>query len=213
MKNTNNQKELQSLQKGLARGLEWLPSYEGVLLYDPEDIKEDRPARLWHYTKHRRFGDKPVLYELKPILYKYGYKGCERNIQRPRFEYNFSHHGHTCCLFRSHVTMLAYMGFAVADRRHWVIDHKDGNTLNDRPSNLQVITQRENCHRSARWQAMRKLSPRAKTLQMQASIDKRERLRQHIISTMEPGATEIDVEIELTMLMEEGYVEGSSIEV
>ena len=45
MKNMNNQKELPSLQKGLARGLEWLPNYEGVLLYDPEYIKEDRPVR------------------------------------------------------------------------------------------------------------------------------------------------------------------------
>ena len=213
MKNANNQKELLSLQKGLARGLEWLPSYVGILLYDPEDIKEDRPVRLWHYTKNRRFGDKPVLYELKPILYKYGHKGCERHQQRPRLEFHFKRHGQTYHLYRSHVTMLAYMGFAIADRRHWVIDHKDGNTLNDRPSNLQVITQRENCHRSARWQAMQKLSPRARKLRAQASIDYRERLRQHIISTMEPGATEIDVEIELTMLMEEGYVEGSSIEV
>ena len=109
--------------------------------------------------------------------------------------------------------MLAYMGFAVADRRHWVIDHKDGNTLNDRPSNLQVITQRENCHRSARWQAMQKLNTRDRKLRAQANLDYRERLRQHIISTMEPGATEIDVEIELAMLIQEGYVEGSSIEV
>ena len=213
MKNANNQQDLQSLQKGLARGLEWLPGYEGVLLYDPEDIKQDRPSRLWHYTKNNRFGDKPVLYELKTILYKYGHKGCECDIQRPRLEFHFKHRGIFYNLLRSHVTMLAYMGFAIADRRHWVIDHKDGNTLNDKPSNLQVITQRENCHRSARWQAMQKLSPRAKTLRAQACIDKRERLRQHIISTMEPGATEIDVEIELTMLLQEGYVEGSSIEV
>ena len=213
MKNANNQKELPSLQKGLARGLEWLPNYEGVLLYDPEDIKEDRPVRLWHYTKHRRFGNKPVLYELKPILRKYGYKGCESDIQRPRLEFHFKRRGNSYNLLRSHVTMLAYMGFAIADRRHWVIDHKDGNTLNDRPSNLQVITQRENCHRSARWQAMQKLNTRDRKLRAQASVDKRERLRKYIIATMEPGATEIDVEIELTMLMEEGYVEGSSIEV
>ena len=213
MKNMNNQKELPSLQKGLARGLEWLPSFEGVLLYDPEDIKEDRPIRLWHYTKNKRFGDKPVLYELKPTLCKYGYKGCERDIQRPRLEFHFKRRGNSYNLLRSHVTMLAYMGFAIADRRHWVIDHKDGNTLNDRPSNLQVISQRENCHRSARLQEMLKLSPRDRKLRAQANLDYRERLRQHIISTMEPGATEIDVEIELTMLIQEGYVEGSSIEV
>ena len=213
MKSNDNQKELQSLQKGLARGLEWLPSYEGVLLYDPEDIKEDRPARLWHYTRIKRFGNKPVLYELKPILYKYGHKGCECDIQRPRLEFHFKRRGNCYNLLRSHVTMLAYMGFAIADRRHWVIDHKDGNTLNDRPSNLQVISQRENCHRSARWQAMQKLNTRDRKLRAQANLDYRERLRQHIIATMEPGATEIDVEIELTMLMQEGYVEGSSIEV
>lgn len=213
MKNTNNQKELQSLQKGLSRGLEWLPSYEGVLLYDPEDIKEDRPVRLWHYTKHRRFGDKPVLYELKPSLCKCDHSRNGRDQQRPRVEFKFMHHGQLYHLQRSYATWLAYMGFAIADRRHWVIDHLDNNTLNDSKSNLQVITQRENCHRSARLQEMLKLSPRDRKLRAQASVDKRERLRQHIISTMEPGATEIDVEIELTMLMEEGYVEGSSIEV
>ena len=200
----NNQKELLSLQKGLSKGLEWLPSYEGILLYDPEDIKEDRPVRLWHYTLNNRFGTKPVLYELKPTLYKYGHKGCERNIQRPRIEYHISHHGKIQVLLRSYATWLADKGIAIANRRLWVIDHKDGNTLNDKPSNLQMISQRENCHRSARWQAMQKLSPRARKLHTQASIAYRERLRQHIISTMEPGATEIDVEIELAMRIQEG---------
>ena len=40
------------------------------------------------------------------------------------------------------------MGFVISDPRHWVVDHIDGNPLNDQPSNLQIISQSENCKRS-----------------------------------------------------------------
>ena len=44
--------------------------------------------------------------------------------------------------------MLCWMGFVISDPRHWVVDHIDGNPLNDQPSNLQVISQSENNRRS-----------------------------------------------------------------
>ena len=49
--------------------------------------------------------------------------------------------------------MLCWMGFAIADPRHWVVDHIDGNPLNDRPKNLQIITQSMNLKRSPKVRA------------------------------------------------------------
>ena len=65
-------------------------------------------------------------------------------------------------LLCSCLTMLCLTGFAVADPRHWVVDHIDGDCTNDRPSNLQVISQRENCLRSPRFRENIRLSPKAR---------------------------------------------------
>ncbi len=119
--------------------LEWVPSWEGALQYAPEDLKNDRNLRIWHTFRSKKFGGRRIRIELKAT--SKAYKG--RYSLHQRADFKFTHKGELIHLYRSYLTMLCQTGFAVADRRHWVIDHKNGNTLDDRPSNLQVITQHE----------------------------------------------------------------------
>ena len=94
--------------------------------------------------------------------------------------------------------MLAYMGFAIADRRHYVIDHINNITLDDRPSNLQVITQRENLLRSERRRETLHLSPKEKKRQREERVAYMDRLRQQL-RAIHPDADPIDIEIEVTL--------------
>ena len=94
--------------------------------------------------------------------------------------------------------MLAFMGFAIADRRHYVIDHINNITLDDRPSNLQVITQRENCQRSERRRETLHLSPKEKKRQREERVAYMDRLRQRL-RAIHPDADPIDIEIEVTL--------------
>ncbi len=179
--------------------LEWLPTWEGVLMYDPEDLKMDRPVRLWHVVKNNRLGGKKVCYEVKAALRRY--RHCS-DCLRPRARFSFYHQGKMIDLYRSHVTMLALVGFTIADRRHWVVDHVNGCTLDDRPSNLQVISQKENCRRSKRYLESRPLSP--KEQQRRANIRQAWMAeRRLVLMNAMPEADAIDIELELAMQMRE----------
>ena len=172
-----------------------LPTWEGVLMYDPEDLNADRPLRLWRV---RRRGGKRLRYELKARIVRCS-PGCgESHRLRPRAEFDFRYRGKMIHLYRSHATMLAFTGFAIADRRHYVIDHINNITLDDRPSNLQVITQRENCQRSERRRETLHLSPKENKRQCEKRVAYMDRLRQQL-RAIHPDADPIDIEIEVTL--------------
>ena len=183
--------------------LEWLPTWEGVLMYDPEDLKNDRPVRLWHVVKHERFGNKTICYEIKPTFDGGYYQKKRSQGLAPRCIFQIRHQGRQVILLRAHATMLAYFGFAPSDRWEWVIDHINCNTLDDRPSNLQVIPRRENILRSKKLKEYRGLSFQEKHRRSQLRIAWKERMRPHVIAALGPGATAIDVEMELTQLLNE----------
>lgn len=186
--------------------LEWLPTWEGVLMYDPEDLRNDKPVRLWHVVKLSRFGGKKVCYEVKPTLRRFRHS---RNSQRPRARFSFYHHGKMIGLYRSHVTMLALVGFTIADRRHWVVDHVNGCTLDDRPSNLQIISQKENCRRSELRRENHPLNNKEEQRRAkirQAWMNER---RKALINAM-PEADAIDIDLELMMQMREHVFDYST---
>ena len=134
-----------------------VPTWEGVLYYDPEDFKLDRPLtfyrRMYCWQLHeeiiypmRVFKTNTQLSRIKrgskrkPMYRRYVMFKWQPNLLLGK--------GSTKNLYCHQLTMLCWMGFVISDPRHWVVDHIDGNPLNDQPSNLQVISQSENCKRS-----------------------------------------------------------------
>ena len=174
--------------------LEWVPSWEGVLQWAPADLKNDRNLRIWHTFRSKNFGGRRVRIQLRPHLP--GYLGPD--CQRQRVRFTFKHKGNQVDLYRTYLTKLCETGFAICDRRHWVIDHKNENTLDDRPSNLQVITQRENCARSERRKVTLRLSPKEKKRQREERVAwMQERKRQ--LMAIHPEADMMDIEWELAL--------------
>ena len=174
--------------------LEWVPSWEGVLQWAPADLKNDCNLRIWHTFRSKNFGGRRVRIQLRPHLPVYQ----DSDILRRRAEFKFWHKGELVHIYRTYLTKLCETGFAICDRRHWVIDHKNENTLDDRPSNLQVITQRENCARSERRKVTLRLSPKEKKRQREERVAwMQERKRQ--LMAIHPEADMMDIEWELAL--------------
>ena len=139
-----------------------VPTWEGVLYYDPLDFDLDRP--LTFYRRLRLRGAKAdFIYPLKVYQKDVCSSNRKRGSNRKPMYRRYIHFkwkpkeqpgkSRIVTLYCSHLTMLCWMGFAIYDRRHWVVDHIDSNPLNDQPSNLQIISQRENCRRSPKVRA------------------------------------------------------------
>ena len=101
------------------------------------------------------------------------------------------------------LTELCRTGSAIADRRHWFVDHIDGNPMNDRPSNLQVISAHENIRRSERAKANLKLSNAERRRRCQERQARIEELRRQVIRAMPPDASRMDVEMEVALIIQE----------
>lgn len=177
--------------------LAWVPTWEGVLQWAPDDLRADRPLRFWHVFYHKRL-KRTVRTRLKG-----GVKVTGKNTNHHRIFLVFRHKENMINLQCSILTELCRTGFAIADRRHWVVDHIDGNPMNDRPSNLQVISAHENLRRSERVKANLKLSNAERRCRCQERQARIEEVRRQVIRAMPPDATRMDVEMEVALIIQE----------
>ena len=177
--------------------LEWVPTWEGVLQWAPDDLRADRPLRFWHVYYNRRL-KRTIRVLLHASMISYG-KG---RIDRRRYIV-FNHKGKSQSLKCSVLTQLCRTGFAIADRRRWVVDHINGNPSDDRPSNLQVISQRENLKLSFRFRKNNTFSNAERKKRLQERRARIEDVRREVIRAMPPDATRTDVEMEVAVLIQE----------
>ena len=177
--------------------LQWVPTWEGVLQWAPDDLRADRPLRFWHVFYNRRL-KRTIRTRLKG-----GVKVTGKTAIHHRIFLVFLHKGKMNNLQCSILTELCRTGFAIADRRHWVVDHIDGNPMNDRPSNPQVISAHENIRRSERAKANLKLSNAERRRRFQERQARIEEVRRQVIRAMPPDATRMDVEMEVALIIQE----------
>ena len=139
-----------------------VPTWEGVLYYDPLDFELDRPLTFYRRLFCWQLNEE-IIYPLKVYQTNTQSGRIKRGGKNKPMFRRYIHFywqpnpllvkGKIIHLYCHKLTMLCWMGFAIADPRHWVVDHIDGNPLNDRPKNLQIITQSMNLKRSPKVRA------------------------------------------------------------
>ncbi len=166
------------------RLLREVPTWEGVLYYDPFDFQFDRPLTFFRKVFCQELKE-DIIYPVKVHL-----KDTNRSMRnhgskcKPmwRREIKFNFRGKMKYINCSTLTMLCYMGFAIADPHHNVVMHMDEDCLNDRPSNLHVGTQSENMRMSTA--NYRNIHSKEKMMQLKKGREKAAQARKRRVEKM-----------------------------
>ena len=141
-----------ALPEQVRKRLEPVPTdpYEAFLLWDPEDLRQDRPLTFYRKLKNKRF-KAPVIYDL-PVAKEdanYTHRLHGKNWT-PQYRRRIltTYKGKTYHFNCSELTMLCIFQFKRENPRINVIEHLNGDSLDDRPSNLLLSTQSANSRRS-----------------------------------------------------------------
>ena len=197
-----------ALPKEVRKRLEPVPTdpYEAFLMWDPEELRQDRPLTFYRKLKSKRFKGE-LIYDL-PVAkedahYTIRLHGCDCEPQYRR-RIKTMYKGKMYTLLCSELTMLCILQFRRENPRINVIEHLNGDSLDDRPSNLLLSTQSVNLRRSEKVREnARKLAKKSQPLAVKASAEARRRRREERAALLAaPRAAAVasaNPEIETTM--------------
>ena len=141
-----------ALPEQVRKRLEPVPTdpYEAFLMWDPEELRQDRPLTFYRKLKSKRF-KAPVIYPL-PVAVEdaqytsrlHGKNWAPQYRRRIMTTYKGKKYNFLC----SNLTMLCILQFRRENPHINVIEHLNGDSLDDRPSNLLLSTQSANNRRS-----------------------------------------------------------------
>ena len=141
-----------ALPEQVRKRLEPVPTdpYEAFLMWDPEELRQDRPLTFYRKLKSKRF-KAPVIYPL-PVAVEdaqytsrlHGKNWAPQYRRRIITKYKGKVYHFLC----SNLTMLCILQFRRENPHINVIEHLNGDSLDDRPSNLLLSTQSANSRRS-----------------------------------------------------------------
>ncbi len=156
--NTPNEKlqacieRARALPEQVRKRLEPVPTdpYEAFLMWDPEDLRQDRPLTFYRKLKSKRF-KAPVIYPLPVAVEDSTYTSRlhgKNSVPQYRRRIMTTYKGKKYNFLCSNLTMLCILQFKRENPRINVIEHLNGDSLDDRPSNLLLSTQSANNRRS-----------------------------------------------------------------
>ena len=201
-----------ALPEQVRKRLEPVPTdpYEAFLMWDPEELRQDRPLTFYRKLKSKRF-KAPVIYPL-PVAVEdshytsrlHGKNWAPQYRRRIKTMYKGKIYTFLC----SNLTMLCILQFRRENPHVNVIEHLNGDSMDDRPSNLLLSTQSANNRRSEKVmeqaRKMQKLGTKASAEARRRRREEREALlteqRAAAAASANPEIeTTVDLQIELQL--------------
>ena len=201
-----------ALPEQVRKRLEPVPTdpYEAFLMWDPEELRQDRPLTFYRKLKSKRF-KAPVIYPLPVVVEDshytsrlHGKNSAPDYRRRIKTMYKGKIYNFLC----SNLTMLCILQFRRENPHINVIEHLNGDSLDDRPSNLLLSTQSANNRRSEKVmeqaRKMQKLGTKAAAEARRRRREEREALLTdpHAVAVASESTdieTTVDLQIELQL--------------